>query len=66
MSAECIRSWKTCPVHNPDGGLPPLKTVLLCLYGGETTKDGTPFDETDAEQVIDRAFGVTRPTNEGA
>ena len=53
----CTHSWQSCPIHSlPNGELPGLQTVLLCVYGGVETKAGTPFDEEDARQVTDRVI----------
>jgi hypothetical protein len=55
--AECNRDWKTCPVHGlPEGKLPPMNVVVLCLYGGLETKSGTPFDADDANDAVERVF----------
>ena len=55
VEAECTHQWKTCPVHSrPDGGLPPFRVVLTCLYGGMATKAGTPGDQHDSDEVTER------------
>jgi hypothetical protein len=51
---DCSHSWKTCPLHNPDGGLPPFRTVMLCIYGGAETKDGGVVDEQVADDLAQR------------
>lgn len=57
---ECDHQGSKCPAHShlwikggagEPGG---LVHVLTCLYGGLETKDGTPFDETDAAEVMSR------------
>lgn len=56
INNECTHTWKTCPVHNPSGKLPPMSTVITCLYGGLMTKNGTPWDEEDSKAVVKRVF----------
>jgi len=52
---ECTHDWETCPVHSrPDGELPPFRTVITCLYGGVQTKTGTPWDQRDSDEVVER------------
>lgn len=51
----CTHHWQTCPEHSTGTDEPPpMSTVLLCVYGGEICKDGTPFDEAHAHNVVQR------------
>jgi hypothetical protein len=57
---DCTHSWRTCPVHNPDGGVPPPRVAMTCIYGGAPTVDGDPWDEHDTDEVlVEMAFGIT-------
>ena len=55
VDPECTHHWKTCPVHGlPGGELPPMRTVITCIYGGAELKDGGTWDETTSADVSER------------
>lgn len=56
MAEECNHDWRTCNVHNPDGGVPGLIAATTCIYGGAPTVDGDGWDEQDSKEVWDRVF----------
>lgn len=59
---RCTHSWKTCPVHGLDGGgVPPMRTVLSCIYGGAELKDGGTWDETTSAEVTSRVAAKLWP-----
>lgn len=63
---ECTHHWQTCPVHNPDGGVPDFITATTCIYGGIATTAGTPWDENDSREVRDRLAAKLENTAEVA
>jgi hypothetical protein len=57
----CTHSWKTCPVHNPEGDLPPMWKVIRCVYGDYETKDGEPMSDEIAKDLNDRIWDRLSP-----